>query len=113
MTTLRALPLVALLALGGAPAFAQPYQPAPPPPPPAMVAPIAPPPLREELVPPPPRPAEEVIWQPGHWRWEQRRHEWAWIPGHYVERPHRLALWESGHWVQRPYGWTWVPGHWR
>jgi hypothetical protein len=104
------LALAATLLLTGAPAFAQ--VPAP------LVAEIeiapgAPPPLREEVVPPPPRPLEQVVWEPGHWRWEGRRHEWVWIAGHYIERPHRYAQWEPGHWVETPHGWRWDPGHWR
>jgi WXXGXW repeat (2 copies) len=76
-----------------------------------VVAPLAPPPPRVEVVPPPPRPVETVEWRPGHWHWDGRAY--VWIPGGYVERPHRAARWEPGHWVERPRGWVWLPGGWR
>ncbi len=89
---------------------------APAPPPPAqaeveVVAPQPPPPLRAEVIPPPaPEHREFMAWNPGHWRWDGR--EWIWVPGHYVERPHRAAVWVPGHWDARPGGWVWIAGHW-
>ena len=78
-----------------------------------IVAPKPPPPVRYEVAPPlPPERVETVVWDPGHWHWNGR--DWEWIPGHYVERPHREARWEPGHWAERPNGsWVWVEGHWR
>jgi hypothetical protein len=78
-----------------------------------VIAPRPPPPVRYEVAPPVPQQrAELVVWDPGHWRWDG--HDWDWVPGHYVERPHREAHWEPGHWAERPNGaWLWVEGHWR
>jgi hypothetical protein len=77
-----------------------------------IIAPRPPPAVRYEVVPPPPpQRAEVVTWDPGHWHWDGR--EWVWMPGHFVERPHREARWEPGHWAERPNGtWVWVNGHW-
>jgi hypothetical protein len=78
-----------------------------------VVAPRAPPPTRYEVAPPAPRDRVEIlVWDPGRWRWDGR--DWEWVPGHYVERPHREAHWEPGHWNERPNGsWVWIEGHWR
>jgi hypothetical protein len=78
-----------------------------------LAAPKPPPPPRYEVAPPPPPDrAERVVWDPGHWRWDG--HDWDWVPGHFVERPHREAHWEPGHWQERPNGaWVWIDGEWR
>jgi hypothetical protein len=69
----------------------------------------APPPPRAEFQPPPPN--ERAVWDPGHWNWNGR--EYAWVGGHYIERPNVAMRWEPGHWVQQGGGWTWVEGSWR
>jgi hypothetical protein len=74
-----------------------------------VVAVQAPPPPRVEARPPPPN--ERVEWDPGHWNWNGR--EYAWMPGHYVERPRQNVRWEPGHWDQRNGGYVWVEGGWR
>jgi hypothetical protein len=102
-----ALAIAVLLASGAA--LAQPY---PPGAEVEIIAPRRPPPPRRELI-PPPHAAEALAWEPGHWHWERRREAWVWIPGRYLERPHRLAVWEQGHWAPRRDAWVWVPGHWR
>jgi len=84
-------------------------------PPPAaaveIIAPRPPPAVRYEVAPPPPA-GREVVWERGHWHWDG--HDWEWVPGHFVERPHRTAEWVEGHWAERPNGtWAWAPGHWR
>lgn len=78
-----------------------------------VVAPKPPPPMRYEVAPPlPPERAELMVWDPGHWHWDG--HDWDWVPGHYVKRPHREAHWVPGHWDARPNGtWIWVAGRWR
>jgi hypothetical protein len=78
-----------------------------------IIAPHAPPPPRHERIPPPPpgRPAEIVVWDPGHWHWDGRA--WVWRPGHYIERPRREAKWVPGHWATRGPQYVWVEGHWR
>ena len=75
-----------------------------------IVAMRAPPPPRVEVVPAPPRDAVE--WEPGHWHWDGR--EYRWMPGCYVDRPGRAAVYVPGHWDERPNGrWVWVEVHWR
>jgi len=77
------------------------------------LAPGEPPPLRHEMIPPPPvGRAERVVWVHGHWQWGRDRHHWDWVPGHYVERPRREAMWVDGHWDHRGGGWVWVEGEW-
>ena len=72
-----------------------------------------PPPVRYEVAPPlPPERVELMVWDPGHWRWDG--HDWDWVSGHYVKRPHREARWVPGHWDARANGtWIWVEGRWR
>ena len=82
-----------------------------PPPPGAIIAPGPPPPPQVEAVPPPPGPPGVMIWQPGYWRWDGRAY--VWMPGVYVHRPRRHAVWIAPHWVPGPYGYVWEPGHWR
>lgn len=69
----------------------------------------APPPPRAEYQPPPP--TERAVWDPGHWNWNGR--EYAWQPGHYIERPNPVARWEAGRWVAQNGRWVWVEGAWR
>jgi hypothetical protein len=78
-----------------------------------IIAPRPPPAVRYEVAPPLPTERREMlVWDPGHWRWDG--HDWDWVPGHYVERPHREAHWEPGHWTERPNGkWVWIDGQWR
>ncbi len=77
-----------------------------------VVAPKPPPPPRVEVIPEPPRAREYVEWEPGHWHWDGR--EYRWIEGHYIERPHRQAVYVAGHWDERPNGtWVWVGPRWR
>jgi hypothetical protein len=69
----------------------------------------APPPVRVETrtVAPGPR----YVWTNGYWQWTGA--SYAWVPGHWVERPRPAAVWVEGHWVRRPGGWIWVAGHWQ
>jgi hypothetical protein len=76
-----------------------------------VVAPVAPPPPRAEMPPSPPPRHEHYDWQPGYWRWNGRAY--VWVPGHYAQRPHRMAVWVPGHWQRRQGGWIWIPGHWQ
>jgi hypothetical protein len=73
-----------------------------------IVAPYAPPPLRVETA--PPAPSALAMWQPGHWGWNET--QYAWVAGHYVERPSPSANWTPGYWQQGPAGWTWADGYW-
>jgi hypothetical protein len=77
-----------------------------------VVAPRRPPPERVEVRPAPPAPFEVVEWRPGHWRWDGR--DWDWVPGAWIEKPHRAATWVPGHWDERGgERWVWVEGRWR
>lgn len=69
----------------------------------------APPPVRVETQTVAPGPA--YIWQKGYWRWNGARY--AWVPGHWVQRPRPAAVWVEGHWIRRGGGWVWVGGHWQ
>jgi WXXGXW repeat (2 copies) len=73
-----------------------------------IVAPYAPPPLRAEAA--PPAPSALAMWQPGHWNWDGT--QYAWVAGHYDERPSPSANWTPGYWQQGPAGWTWINGYW-
>jgi YXWGXW repeat-containing protein len=102
-----------LLALAAGCVVERPRPPGPAPAAVEIIAPRPPPAARYEVVPPPPAGrGEVVVWERGHWQWDG--HDWDWVPGHFVERPHRTAEWVEGHWAERPNGtWAWVPGHWR
>ncbi len=56
-------------------------------------------------------PGPSYVWTNGYWQWTGARY--AWVPGHWVERPRPAAVWVEGHWVRRPGGWIWVAGHWQ
>jgi hypothetical protein len=74
----------------------------------AAVAPHPPPPRRAEI--PPPAPSPQALWKFGHWSWNGQRY--AWMPGHYVQRPSPTANWIPDYWQQGPAGWMWVEGQW-
>ena len=65
-----------------------------------------PPPLQAEVIPPP---HPHWVWEPGHWYWNGRAY--AWIGGHYVERPGGTRY-VHGEWVMRGGTWVWAPAHW-
>lgn len=70
---------------------------------------VGPPPPVVETIPAPPTPRH--VWLPGYHRWSG--HDYVWVPGHYVIRPHRHSVWVPGHWRHDRRGWYWIPGHWR
>lgn len=72
-------------------------------------APAAPPAPLVEVVPPASSPT--VYWQPGHWAWTGT--QWAWLPGHYEQRPAEAGIWQPGHWEQSSNGYFWVDGRWQ
>ncbi len=76
---------------------------------PVNYAPVAPPAPLVEVVPPVPGPT--VYWQAGHWTWTGT--QWAWIPGHYEQRPTQAGVWLPGHWEQSSNGYVWVEGRWQ
>jgi hypothetical protein len=114
MTSLIRTALSALLLLGGAAGALA--QNAPPvyvqaPPPGVIYVPAPPPAEIVEVQPPPPDRRPIWHWQRGHWRWDGR--QYAWHPGHWVERPPRMVEWVAPHWEHHPNGWFLVEGHWR
>jgi hypothetical protein len=67
---------------------------------------VGPPPPIVEAV-PEPRPG--LVWVPGYWEWDGRRH--AWREGHWLHaRPG--WVWEPAHWEEREGRWFFYPGHW-
>ena len=64
-----------------------------------------------EMQPPPPDRRPIWHWQRGHWRWDGR--QYAWFPGHWVERPPHMSEWIAPHWEHHANGWFMVEGHWR
>jgi hypothetical protein len=67
---------------------------------------IGPPPPVVEVVPPP---RVGMVWVPGYWEWDGRRH--AWRKGRWM-RERRGMRWEPAHWVEHDGRWRFVPGHW-
>jgi hypothetical protein len=65
-------------------------------------------PIVERRVPPP---GAGYVWTPGYHRWDGHAH--VWVPGAWVEPPHRHAHWVAHHWEHRHGGWVLVEGHWR
>jgi hypothetical protein len=51
-----------------------------------------------------------MLWLAGHWKWDSANY--AWTPGHYVQRPTPTANWLPDYWQQESGGWQWVEGHW-
>jgi len=71
---------------------------------------IVPPPPAPRLEAQPAPPSESAVWDPGHWRWDG--HDYAWVAGHYQERPSPEARWRPDGWIERNGAWVWQPGHW-
>lgn len=69
---------------------------------------VAPPSLPIYAVPPPP--AEELVWQPGYWRWDG--YGYFWVPGTWVEAPIAGLLWTPGYWDWNGYAYQWHEGYW-
>jgi hypothetical protein len=69
---------------------------------------FAPPALPVYDVPPPP--AEEMVWQPGFWRWDG--YGYFWVPGTWVEAPMTGLLWTPGYWGWNGYAYEWHEGYW-
>ena len=65
-----------------------------------------PPPPRARPVPPPRR---GYVWQPGHYRWNGRRH--VWVEGQWM-RERRGRHYRNPEWVERDGRWGYYPGRW-
>lgn len=63
-----------------------------------------------EVIPKPPVSATPLIWQPGHWDWNDTGYVWA--PGQYVPAEGHGSMWLPGYWQKTEGGWTWQPAHW-
>ncbi len=60
----------------------------------------------------PPPPAPDLMWVPGHWRYNPVMGDYFWVPGTWVAAPAPGLLWTPGYW-----GWSnglylWHEGYW-
>jgi YXWGXW repeat-containing protein len=55
-------------------------------------------------------PSTTSAWIPSHWEWNG--HQWAWIPGEWMEPPYTGAVWVPSHWGWNGHEWLWIPVHW-
>ena len=69
---------------------------------------VAPPPLPIYVVPTPP--TEDLVWAPGHWRWDG--YDYFWVPGTWVEAPEPGLLWTPGYWAWNQDQFLWREGYW-
>jgi hypothetical protein len=71
-----------------------------------------PPPEPIDELPPEQKPdAEDVIWIPGYWAWDEDREGYLWVSGIWrVSVPDRR--WIPGYWYETTGGWQWVSGFW-
>ncbi len=69
---------------------------------------VAPPALPVYVVPPPP--ADDLVWMPGHWRWDG--YAYFWVPGTWVEAPEQGLLWTPGYWAWEEDRFFWHEGYW-
>ena len=71
---------------------------------------ITPPtPLKEE---PGLAPAQDQVWIPGHWAWQQ---EFFWRTGHWATKPAGVTRWTAGVWEHmggKSRGWEYHAGRW-
>ena len=75
-----------------------------------IVVPRAPPDPIEEI-PPDIKPADDAIWVPGYWAWDDEREDFLWITGAWrVAPPERR--WVPGYWLQVDNGYQWISGFW-
>jgi hypothetical protein len=71
---------------------------------------IAPPPLLVYEQPPPP--AQDYIWIPGYWAWDEEYEDYYWVPGTWVIAPRPRYYWTPGYWAWIDYAYVWHPGYW-
>ena len=67
---------------------------------------FAPPPERHEIV---PAPRRGWTWEPGHWRWNGRRH--VWVAGHW-ERNRAGYVYFAPRWEERDGRWVYHSRRW-
>jgi hypothetical protein len=58
------------------------------------------------------RPAGEVVWVPGYYRWAPRRHHYVWVAGRWMHPPRPHSVWVAGHWERRNNEWVFFQGRW-
>ena len=56
-------------------------------------------------------PFHGAIWIDGYY--DHRHGRYTWVPGRYMNPPHRGAVWVPGHWQQHRRGWKWKKGYWK
>ncbi|MBN2012458.1 YXWGXW repeat-containing protein [candidate division KSB1 bacterium] len=44
--------------------------------------------------------------------WNWNGHKYVWVDGHWLAPRHGYT-WVPGHWQQNRHGWFWVDGHWK
>ncbi len=67
---------------------------------------VGPPALRQEIR---PAPRRGMVWSPGYWDWQGRRH--VWVQGHWI-RERAGYHWVQPDWVAHDGRWVLVQGHW-
>jgi hypothetical protein len=60
----------------------------------------------------PPPPAENLIWTPGYWAWNEDVSDYYWVSGTWADAPIVGYLWTPGYWVAQRGVFAWRAGYW-
>ncbi len=71
---------------------------------------VAPPALPVYVQPPIPGPG--YMWTPGYWAWDDDAADYYWVPGAWVEAPEPGLLWTPGYWGWRDGVYVFNDGYW-
>jgi VHL beta domain/WXXGXW repeat (2 copies) len=71
---------------------------------------VAPPEIPMDEQPPPP--AENVVWTPGYWAWNEDVSDYYWVSGTWTDAPIVGYLWTPGYWVAQRGVFAWRAGYW-
>lgn len=78
---------------------------------PPLQVPKRPPPAQREF-PPAIRPAaNQTLWLPGYWGWEEEQEDFVWVSGVWRVPPPGMR-WVPGYWSARDDNFAWTPGFW-